>query len=152
VTHSPHRLEPVSATFHGRDVFVPVAAALATGADLEQIGQPVDPTTLTEVDLPRARTEDGALVAHTLAVDRFGNAGLNVSREELDIDLGATVEIETGGERYLATHQVTFANVKPGELVVYEDAYGMLAVAINRGDAAATLGLSPNAETRLRPR
>ena len=56
------------------------------------------------------------------------------------------------GERYLATYAQTFADVGPGELIVYEDAYRTLAVAINRGDAAATLGLRPDAEVRLRPR
>ena len=62
------------------------------------------------------------------------------------------MEIEAGGERYLANYAQTFADVKPGELLVYEDAYRTLAVAINRGDAAATLGLQPDAEVRLRPR
>ena len=152
ITHSPHRLEPVSATFHGRDLFAPVAAALASGSDPAQAGEPIDPATLARVELPQPRTEGDTLVAHTLTVDRFGNAGLNVSRGELDIDLGATVEIEAGGERYLATHQATFANVKPGELIVYEDAYRMLAVAINRGDAAGTLALAPDTAVRLRPR
>ncbi|MGI9081952.1 MAG: SAM hydrolase/SAM-dependent halogenase family protein [Thermoleophilaceae bacterium] len=152
ITHSPHRLEPVSATFHGRDVFAPVAAALASGSDPAQAGEPIDPATLARVELPQPRTEGDTLVAHTLTVDRFGNAGLNVRREELAADLGATVEIATGGERYLATHAVAFADVKPGELILYEDAYRMLAVAINRGDAATTLGLTLDAEARLRPR
>ncbi len=57
-----------------------------------------------------------------------------------------------GGERYLAKYAATFADVKPGELIVYEDAYRTLAIAINRGDAGATLGLRPDSEVRLRPR
>ena len=67
------------------------------------------------------------------------------------ITLGGTVELEVGGERYLATYAQTFADVKPGELLVYEDAYRTLAVAINRGDAAATLALRPDVEVRLQP-
>ncbi len=155
VTRSPHRLEPVSATFHGRDLFAPVAAHLADGSDLREAGEEIDPDTLIAVELPRSRSEDGNLLAHVLTVDRFGNVGLNVSHEELagtGISMGQTIEIEAGGERYLASYAVTFADVKPGELIVYEDAYRMLAVAINRGDAAATLTLSPDAEVRLRPR
>ena len=155
VTRSRHRLEPVSATFHGRDVFAPVAAHLAAGLAPEDAGEQIDPVTLERVELPRPRIEDGTLVAHTLTVDRFGNAGLNVSHEELvwsGVTLGATVEIEVGGERYLAIYASTFADVKPGELIVYEDAYRTLALAINRGDAAGTLGLRPDAEVRLRPR
>ncbi len=155
VTRSPHRLEPVSATFHGRDVFAPVAARLASGAEIGDAGEPVDPQTLATVQLPQPRVEDGTLVAHALIIDRFGNAGLNVGHEELagtGLTLGGTVEVEVAGERYLATYAQTFADVRPGELIVYEDAYRSLAVAINRGDAAATLALAPDAEMRLRPR
>ena len=154
VTRSPHRLQPVSATFHGRDIFAPVAAHLAAGAELADAGDPLDPETLRVVDLPVPRSEDGAVVAHALVVDRFGNAGLNVDHEALagsGITLGGPVELEVAGERYLATFAQTFADVKPGELLVYEDAYRTLAVAINRGDAAGTLGLRPDAEVRLRP-
>jgi S-adenosyl-L-methionine hydrolase (adenosine-forming) len=155
VSRSPHRLEPVSATFHGRDIFAPVAAHLARGAALEDAGDPLDPAELTTVELPEPRVEDGSVVAHALVIDRFGNAALNVDHEDMagtGITLGGTVELEVSGERYLATYAQTFADVSPGELIVYEDAYRTLAVAINRGDAAATLALRPDAELRLRPR
>ena len=155
ITRSPHRLEPVSATFHGRDVFAPVAARLASGAELAEAGEPLDAAALATVELPEPRVEEGALVAHALAVDRFGNAGLNVGHDDLagtGLTIGETIELEVGAERFLATFANTFADVKPGELLVYEDAYRMLAVAINRGDAGATLGLAPDGELRLRPR
>jgi S-adenosylmethionine hydrolase len=155
VTRSPHRLEPVSATFHGRDVFSPVAANLAGGAELAEAGSPLDPADLERVELPQPRSEGDALVAHVLTLDRFGNAGLNVRHEELagtGLTLGGTVEVESRGERYLATYAGTFADVRPGELIVYEDAYRSLAIAINRGDAGATLALRADAEVRLRPR
>jgi S-adenosylmethionine hydrolase len=155
VTRSPHRLEPVSATFHGRDIFAPVAARLAAGAELADAGDPLEPEALAAVDLPAPRHEDGGIVAHALVMDRFGNAGLNVDHDDLagsGITLGGGVELEVGGERYLATYAQTFADVKPGELLVYQDAYRTLAVAINRGDAAATLALRPDVEVRLRPK
>ncbi|HYN91144.1 MAG TPA: SAM hydroxide adenosyltransferase, partial [Thermoleophilaceae bacterium] len=85
----------------------------------------------------------------------FGNVSLNVDHERLagtGITLGGRVEVEALGERYSATYAQTFADVNPGELIVYQDAYRTLALAINRGDAAGTLGLSPDAEVRLRPR
>jgi S-adenosyl-L-methionine hydrolase (adenosine-forming) len=155
VTRSPHRLEPVSATFHGRDLFAPVAAHLAAGAELADAGDPLEPAQLERVELPRPRGEGDALVAHALVVDRFGNAGLNVGHDDLagtGITLGGSVELEVAGEPYIATYARTFADVAPGELLVYEDAYRTLAVAINRGDAAATLGLRPDSEVLLRPR
>jgi S-adenosylmethionine hydrolase len=155
VTRSPHRLEPVSATFHGRDLFAPVAAHLAAGAELADAGDPLDPAELELVELPRPQREGDALLAHALVVDRFGNAGLNVDHDDLagaGFTLGGKVELEVAGERFLATYASTFADVRAGELLVYEDAYRTLAVAINRGDAAATLGLRPDSEVLLRPR
>jgi S-adenosylmethionine hydrolase len=154
VTRSPHRLEPVSATFHGRDIFAPVAAHLAAGAELADAGDPLDPDTLERVELPEPRDEDGGVVAHALVVDHFGNVGLNVDHERLagtGITLGGRVEVEAEGERYTAIYAHTFADVDPGELIVYQDAYRTLALAINRGDAAGTLGLAADAEVRLRP-
>ena len=155
ITRSPHRLEPVSATFHGRDIFAPVAAHLAAGAGLADAGDPLDPETLQRVELPEPRDEDGAVVAHALVIDHFGNVGLNVGHDRLagtGMTLGAQVEVEALGESYSATYAQTFADVSPGELIVYQDAYRTLALAINRGDAAGTLGLAPDAEVRLRPR
>jgi S-adenosylmethionine hydrolase len=156
VTRSPHRLEPVSATFDGRDVFAPVAAHLAAGAQLAQAGEPLDPDTLVQVQLPEpAITEDGTVAAHALAADRFGNVVLNVSPQALartSLTLDGEVEITVGDDAYPATYAVTFADVPVGELILYEDAYRMLAIAINRGDARATLGIEPDDEVRLRAR
>lgn len=167
VTRSPHRLEPVSATFHGRDLFAPVAAHLAAGAELADAGEPVDPATLERIDLPRPRIEDdGTLVAHVVTVDGYGNAALDVDHDELagtGLTLGATVEVRVeserggaavalGGGRLAAPFVLAFADVPAGETVVYEDAYRTLAIAVNRGDAAAELGLSVGDEVRMRPR
>jgi S-adenosylmethionine hydrolase len=154
VTRSSHRLEPVSATFHGRDLFAPVAAHLAAGAELADAGDPLDPGALVRLELPTPREENGALVAHALLCDRFGNISLNVEHERLSgtgLTLGAAVEVEVGGRGRLATYAHTFADVEPGELLVYEDAYRTLAIAVNRGDAAAMLGVEPDVEVRLRP-
>jgi S-adenosylmethionine hydrolase len=156
VTRSTHRLEPVSATFHGRDVFAPVAAYLAAGAQLAEAGEPLDPETLAQVQPPEpAGAEDGRVGAHALATDRFGNVALDLSHETLagtGLTLGGEVEIAVRDEFHLATYAVTFADVGQGELLVYEDAYRMLAIAINQGDARATLGLEPDDEVQLRAR
>ena len=113
-----------------------------------------DPDTLARVETPHPREEDGALVAHALVIDHFGNVGLNVDHDQLagtSITLGGKVEVGAHGERYLATYAQTFADVSAGELLVYEDAYRTLALAVNRGDAAGTLALRPDDEVRLRP-
>jgi S-adenosylmethionine hydrolase len=155
VTRSRHRLEPVSATFHGRDVFAPVAAHLAAGEPLAEAGEPLEPVELMRIELPRARREDGALVAHALGVDGYGNVSLNAGHADLagtGLTLGATVEVAGGGRPATGRFVSTFADVEPGRLLVYEDSYRWLAVALNRGDAASVLGIGLDDEVRLRPR
>jgi S-adenosylmethionine hydrolase len=155
VSRSPYRLEPVSATFHGRDIFAPVAAHLARGVELGELGARVEPDSLTRLDLPAPEVENGAVRAHVLAVDRFGNAGLSVSHAELagtGLVLGRTVEVEAHGVSRQAVFARSFAELEPGGLLVYEDANRTLALAVSRGDAAAALGIGPDDEVRLRPR
>lgn len=155
ISRSRHRLEPVSATFHGRDVFAPVAAHLARGEPLAEAGDPLDAAGLVVVELPTARRDGSALVAHAVSLDRFGNVALNASQPDLagtELALGRTIEVESRGERFPARFAGTFADVEPGELILYEDAYRSLAIALNRGDAAATLQVQLDDEVRLSPR
>jgi S-adenosylmethionine hydrolase len=151
VARSPHRLEPTSATFHGRDLFAPVAAHLAAGAPLADAGDPIDVAELAPLHTPSARRdENGGLVAHALAFDRFGNVMLDVEHAELagsGLKLGHRVTINDE----LAHYATTFADVPPGELLLYEDAYRTLALAVNRGSAALHLGLDIDAEIHIRP-
>jgi len=155
ITSSQHRLEPVSATFHGRDVFAPVAAHLAAGAELEDAGAPLDPTHLQQLE-PLWPEQDGdTLVARVLYVDGFGNATLNVPHGHIvgsGLTLGAGVEVTTPAGTCTATFTSTFADVAPGEPIVYEDAHRRLAVAVNRGSAVEELALERDSEVRLRPK
>jgi S-adenosylmethionine hydrolase len=154
VSRSRHRLEPVSATFHGRDVFAPVGAAIAGGEALAEAGEPLDVEQLTTLELPRPSLEDGALVAHALLVDVYGNVTLDARHEDLpatDLALGHALEVHAGGMRTRATFTTTFADVAPGDLLLYEDASRSLALAVNRGDAATVLQLAVDDEVRLRP-
>ena len=155
ISRSPHRLEPVSATFHGRDVFAPVAAALAGGASLAEAGDPLDVEELAVLELPRPERDGAAVVAHALLVDVYGNVTLDVRHDDLPgtgLALGRTLDVAAHGRELSATFTTTFADVDTGALLVYEDASRMLALAVNRGDAAAELGLRPDAEVRLTPR
>jgi S-adenosylmethionine hydrolase len=152
VSRSQHRLEPVSATFHGRDVFVPVAAHLAAGAELLDAGEPLAIDELELLTLPEPRIVADTAVAHALLVDGYGNVSLDLRHEHmlaLDLTIGARVEVATGGRSAAATVVQTFADVGAGDLLVYEDAWGAVALAVNRGDAAAELGIERDAEVRL---
>lgn len=152
IARSPFRLEPVAATFHGRDIFAPVAAALARGVPLAEAGDSCDPDQLVTLSLPRPRIEDGALVAHAVYIDGFGNVGLDVYHDhlaDLGLRLGQPVAVADGEAWLEATYARTFADVNPGDLLVYEDAYRRLSVAVSHGSAAERLGLGVDDELRI---
>lgn len=150
VGRSPHRLEPVSATFHGRDVFAPVAAALAAGAPFGDAGSWVEVESLAPMDIPAPRREGDALVAHALGFDRYGNVTLEVSHDWLTVQ-GLKVGRALHVNGHPATYGLTFADVPAGALLVYEDAYRTLALAVNRGSAREVLGLALDDEIRVTP-
>ena len=141
-----YALESVSRTFHGRDLFSPAAAHLALGVEPAELGPPLAPDALVRLDLPEPQFEDGVVHATVLYVDRFGNMQLNMNREHLeraDVVPGTRLEVGLGGERYYATAARTFGDARPGEIVLFEDAYRNVAVAINRGSAAEMFAAHP---------
>jgi S-adenosyl-L-methionine hydrolase (adenosine-forming) len=153
IAHSQFRLEPVSATFHGRDIFAPVAARLAGGEPVADAGEPCDPDRLVGIELPRPRIEERALVAHVIYVDRFGNVQLDAAHDDLasaGLKLGTSVGVHRDGrEPRPALFVRTFAEVERGGLLVYEDADRRLALAVSHGSAAELLGLSVGEELRI---
>ncbi len=141
-----YRLEPVSSTFHGRDIFAPAAAHLAVGIDPGELGPALEPAALVRIEMPVPVLGDGFIHAHVLTVDRFGNIQLNLTPGNLEhagIESGTQVEIEVGLQRFYACAASTFADVRPGDIVLYEDSYGNIAVAINVGNAAEMLAARP---------
>jgi S-adenosyl-L-methionine hydrolase (adenosine-forming) len=154
ISRSPHRLEPVSATFHGRDVFAPVAAAIAAGEAFADAGEPLDVSELAVLELPRPGRDGDTVVAHALLIDVYGNVTLDVRHDDLPgtaLTLGRAVEVAAEGQTTRAMFTTTFADLPAGELLLYEDSSRTLALAVNRGDAATTLGLEPDDEVRLTP-
>ena len=97
LTNPRYHVQPVSSTFHGRDVFSPVSAHLAAGADLDDLGEMVDPASMKSLDFPGFRREaDGGLAAEIINIDRFGNARLSVMQEDLDLRFGTPWRSEFG--------------------------------------------------------
>jgi S-adenosyl-L-methionine hydrolase (adenosine-forming) len=155
IGRSPERLQPVSATFHGRDIFAPVAAALAAQQPLADVGEPLAVEELRMLELPRARAGAGAgeLIAHVLRADHFGNLILDASHALLSsagMRLGEKVLVEVQGRIHTGRYASTFADVAPGELLLYEDAQRTAALAVNRGSAAERLAAGRDAEILLR--
>ena len=145
ISESPFRLEPGSPTFHGRDVFCPVAAQLAAGRQLSEAGEAIDIAGLTRLTLPEPRVVDGRLIATVTIVDRFGNLRLNC-REELG---PPGSEVRVAG--VAARRGSTFSDAAPGELVIHTDSSGYLALAVNGGSAAERLGVRSGDELEIGP-
>lgn len=137
-----YALQPVSRTFHGRDMFAPAAAHLARGVELAELGPPVALEALARLDIPVSEVDDSLARASVLYVDRYGNMQLNLAREDMeriDVAPGTRVELECRGERYYAIAARTFADARPGDIILYEDSYQNIAIAINGGNAAEML-------------
>jgi S-adenosyl-L-methionine hydrolase (adenosine-forming) len=152
ISSSPWRLEPVSATFHGRDLFAPVAARLAAGEDLAGAGSPLEAGELVRFEGTEPRLEGDALVAHVVASDTYGNAVLDATHDDLvarELRLGDAISVRAESRRVRGVVARTFAEVGPGALLLYEDASGALALAVNGGDATALLGLRAGDEVHV---
>jgi S-adenosylmethionine hydrolase len=153
LTSEEHRLRPVSRTFHGRDVFAPAAAHLANGVAVEELGPPVDPSSLVRLAVPEPELAGSRIRAEVLYVDRFGNVQLNLNREHLEqagILPGVQIELVLPLESYYAVAARAFSDARRGELILYEDAYRNVAIALPDGDAASMLGTKPGDRVEIR--
>lgn len=142
--------ERVTATFHGRDIFMPVAAHLAAGTPLQEAGGPLEPGSLLTLDRPVSRVSGPAAEGEVLTVDRFGNVQLSVTAADAAAAgavPGAPVRLrwedQDGPKEHVISFGRTFGDVPAGELVAYPDSAGLIAVAVNQGDAAGRLSLRP---------
>jgi S-adenosyl-L-methionine hydrolase (adenosine-forming) len=145
-------LSPVSATFHGRDIFAPVAAHIAAGRDVASAGEEVDPASLVRLPPPSRAVREGMAEGEVLTVDRFGNVQLSLTADDLKLvgaEVGGIVQIMLGRRTVQMPYGETFGSVPLGELVAYTDAVGQVAIAVNAGNAAQRLGLPPGAHVRI---
>jgi S-adenosylmethionine hydrolase len=156
LTNQAYMLQPVSRTFHGRDVFAPAAAHLCNGVAPEELGSAVEPASLVRLALPAPEIVEGRIRATVLYVDRYGNVQLNLSSadvERVGIRPGTQVELDLGADRYyFATAARTFADGRPGDIILYEDSYRNIAVAITDGNAAEMFSIRPGRVLAIRPR
>ncbi len=143
-----------SGTFHGRDIFSPVAAELARGAAPGELGEAIGFRELESLELPEPTVTSGQVDAHVLYVDQYGNVILNLHSEVLDgtfFTEGVAVWLETSRQKMVTPLGRTFTDVTAGEPVLVTDSTGYLALAVNRGSAASRFGLGPDNSVRFTP-
>ena len=152
LTEERFHLHPVSNTFHGRDVFAPVAAHLAAGVGLSELGEPADPTSLVRLGPANVFVDEGAgLVTRIISVDRYGNARLSIMQEESGLGYGDALTVDAGDGGMSVRYVETFGSAKAGELVLVPDSHWRLSLAINKGSAAQALALEVGGKIRLIP-
>ena len=166
ISRTPLRLEPVAPTFHGRDLFAPVAAHLAAGRPLAATGETIDPAGLVSLVLPEPELQEGRARVHVLYADGFGNLVLDARPDDVAeigiADRGTRLSVTASAGTFAATAGVTFADAEAGEtqaergpgggaeaLVLYRDSCGRLGLAVNLGSAAELLGAGRDDELVL---
>jgi S-adenosylmethionine hydrolase len=139
ITAEHYFRKPVSSTFHGRDIFAPVAAWISRGILLSQLG-PVarDPVRLS-IPVP-AKIEGAMIQASVLAVDRFGNLITNLMPD----DVPRTLKI-LAGKREITSIRATYGEGNPGELFIVPGSTGYLEIVVKDGSAASLLNLKSGA-------
>ena len=149
-----------SATFHGRDIFAPMAAHLALGGDFAEVGPVLDAGSIVDLRFPKPAIRDGGLDTVAMYVDSFGNIRLGATPEDLtravgEIAPGAAVRLEfdeVGANRAVvqaATFGRTFGALPPGAALLYTDSSGQLALGHNQASAAAALGVEAGRGVRI---
>ena len=141
-------LQPVSKTFHGRDVFAPVAAWLSKGWQTASMGEEIKD--YKKFAMPRPKEADGAVKGVVIRVDSFGNLITNFRAEDLPEAALASGSIALqAGTQPVKRIVETFANGNNGEVIAYVGSSGYLEIAVNKGNAARTLGIGRGAPVVL---
>jgi len=156
-----YRLPTVSTSFHGRDIFAPAAAHLATGVAFDALGPAIDPAGLVPSPIPEPVVEPGTLRSAIVYVDTFGNVKLAGLRADLEAAIGPVtpgdrLELtfaahdDRPAEAHIVAWRATFGEAEPGEVLLYEDSYGRVCLAENQGNAGTDLGLSDDRPVSIR--
>ena len=143
---------PVSRTFHGRDIFMPVAAHLTAGTPLAEAGTSVDVAELVMLAPPTNRILGGEAEGEVLSVDRFGNVQLSIpsaAAAELGIAIGTSLIVRCNRRELTAPYLETFGSAAPGDLIAFADSAGLISLAVSSGNAAERLSLPPGARVRI---
>jgi S-adenosylmethionine hydrolase len=139
------RIPSPGATFHGRDVFAPAAALLASGeAVIEDLGPEVPPDQVQPMLLPLPEIDGGLVTGEAWWVDRFGNVETNIGPDDLaaiGLTPGATVTMKIGASLHSVQWVASYSEVEPGETLIHVDSAGLIAVAVRDGAADEELNL-----------
>lgn len=140
IQNAAYYLPEVSNTFHGRDIFAPVAAHLSLGVPFDDIGPPVK--TLVRLPIPKIDTSGDTLIGQIIKIDRFGNLITNISKGAFEAFLNDDVNYEIRvGSTSLNRLNSAYADAEIGEPLAIMGSLALLEIAVNGGNAEKQLGL-----------
>ncbi len=142
ITNNTLFLNAVSQTFHGRDIFAPVAAHLARGTPIESVGPRI--ADFTWKSPPKPSVRDGKLVGKVLRIDKFGNIITNLRRQDLPAEF--TIHVASLVITRLCSN---FSEADPGECFAIEGSTGYIELALKQSSAAAALKVRRGAEIEV---
>ncbi len=148
ISNSPYRLERTSYTFHGRDLFAPVAAWLSKGVEPSKLGTKYTGE-LVKSWIRLAEKKNGFYEATVIYIDKFGNVMTNIRPDKIPWSYGEKIRIETGDRVFECVFERSFGYVGEGELVCYINSWGFLELGVNKGNAASYTGLKVKDEIRV---
>jgi S-adenosyl-L-methionine hydrolase (adenosine-forming) len=150
LTDEEYHLPSPGPTFAGRDIFAPAAAHICAGVDLAELGELVDPITLLPGVLPLSRQEEGAVVAEVLWIDRFGNVQLNVDPDDLLL-MDDPLTLSWSDKTRTAVRAHSYSDLRPGQVGLITDSYGLVSVALDRRSAAQELRIGSGDAVTIKP-
>jgi S-adenosyl-L-methionine hydrolase (adenosine-forming) len=148
ITNQKYFLKPVSHTFHGRDIFSPVAAHLAAGVAPSKLGKPVDDYIRLDFVAPQPEGKQ-AWTGQILRIDRFGNLITNFRAADVPKLVSGKFSLSLGSYRIAAAAR-NYAERPPGELFVIVGSSGYLEISVGQGSAAEVTGCKTGATARLK--
>lgn len=150
VTNPAYFRQPVSNTFHGRDIFAPVAAHLAYGLPMSRLGPAMAADKIERLDIPRPKiTAEGTISGAILYADHFGNLATTVRQSDFGGIEAASLVVEVGGKTLFGL-STAFVDVPPGEPLAHINSRGFLEIAVSGGSAERYFGLAKDAPVTVK--
>jgi S-adenosylmethionine hydrolase len=148
LTNPKYYLPQVSDTFHGRDIFAPIAAHISCGIPMNSLGEQI--ADITQIPISTPDTSEPEIIGHILYIDRFGNLITNISQESFELVKKNRNFVIFVKDRKIQRLCRAYAESSVGELLGIFSSFGNLEIAINEGNAAETLGIKRGDSIKIR--
>lgn len=155
ISNTKYSLPETSHTFHGRDIFAPVAAWISRGVPIEELGPQIPYEALVKIHInePKVDTVSRVITGEVIYVDVYGNLMTNIHKDQVEMLsplISSRIELEVNGQTRVCTYEMSFSRVPVGELACYINSWGYFEIAVNMGNASKILGAGRGSKIRVK--